>query len=191
LHAADALRARTQRPPEWAAFCFNERVAKDYQIDETEEELRLHVPPPNVVWKVTISTIVASSSLWFGGVSFYLWLARSESKWAFLYCIAYNLLALLCLAALRVLYRQLAAKEVSFERHVIGIDDRILGIRVRQRWFRADSVEQWITMPNRNGRDLLIAMRYRDKTIKLVETLDPDLWLSLIVQMQRKDFTYV
>jgi hypothetical protein len=169
----------------------NNLVAKDYQIDETDAELRIYVPPPNVAWKVAVATVVASSSLWFSGVSFYLWLARSESSRAFLYCIAYNLLALLCLTALRILYRQLAAKEVSFERHVIGIDDRVLGIRVRQRWFRADSVQQWITVPNRNGKDLLLAMRYQDSTVKLVETLDPDLWLRLLVKMQRKEFVYV
>jgi len=88
----------------------NGRVARDYQIDETETELRLHVPPPNTTWKVAVATITASTGLWFGGVCFYLWLARSESSFSFLYCIAYNVLLVVTALALRVLYKQLAKK---------------------------------------------------------------------------------
>ena len=191
MHVADALRATTKAAREGGLSASISFVARDYQIDETEEELRLHVPPPNVAWKVAAATIVASVSLWFGGLSFYLWLAHSESNWAFLYCIAYNVLAVLILAALRVLYRQLAAREVIFEKHVIGVDDRILGLRTRQRWFSAHRVQEWIAVPTHNSRDLLVAMRYQDKTVTLVETLDPDLWLGLIVKMQRRKFVYV
>jgi hypothetical protein len=84
-------------------------MAKDYQIDEADTELRLHVPPPNVAWKVAVATISASASLWCGGVCFYLWLS-SSSSFSFLYGIAYNVLFAVTVPAIRVLYRQLAKK---------------------------------------------------------------------------------
>ena len=127
----------------------------------------------------------------FGVYCFYLSLARSESTWAFLYCISYNTLAVLLVVALRVLYGQLAKKEVVFERHVIGIDYRILGVRVQRRWFSVHQVQEWVTVPDKDGMKLLLALRYRDRGVRLVESLDQELWLSLIVRMQRNDFVYV
>ena len=109
----------------------------------------------------------------------------------FLYVITYNGLGVLCLAALRVLYGQLAAKEIIFERHVIGLNYRILGICVRQRWFSVHRVQEWITAPASNQANLLLAIRYQNRTVRLAEALDPDLWLGLVVKMQRKEFVYV
>jgi hypothetical protein len=165
-------------------------MAKDYQIDETDTELRLHVPPPNVAWKVVVATMSASTSLWFGGVCFYLWLA-SSSSFSFLYCIAYNALFVVTILVIRVLYRQLAKKEVTFERHVIGIDYRILGMRVQRQWFSVYRVQEWMTFPHTDGLRLKLAMRYRDRVVTVVDSLDADLWLALIVRMQRKEFVYV
>lgn len=166
-------------------------MAKDYQIDETETELRLHVPPPNTAWKVAVATIIGTFSILGGGFCFYLWLARSETNVSFLYCIAYNVLWFNCAFTLRVLYMQLAAKQVVFERHVIGIDYRILGIRLQRRWFSAHRVQQWIIEPNRDGYTVLVAICYQDRLIRLVETLDSDIGLSLVARMQRKEFAYV
>ncbi|ADV80895.1 hypothetical protein [Terriglobus saanensis] len=166
-------------------------MARDYQIDETETELRLHVPPPNATWKVAVATISASASLWYGGVCFYLSLARSESSFSFLYYIACSILLVITSLALRVLYRQLAKKEVTFERHVIGIDYRILGMRVQRQWFSVYRVQEWVIVPERDGRRLMLAIRYQDRVVTVVDTLDSDLWLALVVRMQRKEFVYV
>jgi len=166
-------------------------MARDYQIDETEEALLLHVPPPNIVWKVAVAAIIGASSLMFGVYCFYLWLARSESTWAFVFCAAYNAFIVALIMSLRILYGQLAKKEVVFERHVIGIDYRILGMRVQRRWFSAYQVQEWVTVPNRDGMKLLLALRYRDRIVRVAESLDQELWLSLVVRMQRKDFVYV
>lgn len=166
-------------------------MASDYQVDESETELLLHVPPPNVAWKVAAATIAASASLGYGGVCFYLSLARSESSFSFLYCIAYNVLFSLAIVALRALYRQLAKKEVTFERHVVGIDYRVLGVRVQRKWFSVHRVQEWITVPKSSGRELMLAIRYQDRVVTLVDSLDSDLWLAVVVRMQRKDFVYV
>jgi hypothetical protein len=166
-------------------------MARDYQIDETETELRLHVPPPNVAWAVAAATISATASIWFGGICFYLSLALSESAFSFLYCIGYNVLVVVTIVALRVLCQQLAKKEVTFERHVIGIDHRILGVRVRRQWFSVHRVQEWITVPLPNGQSLKIAMRYDNSVVTVAEALEADLWLSLVVRMQRKEFVYV
>lgn len=166
-------------------------MASDYQVDESESELLLHVPPPNVAWKVAAATITASASLGYGGVCFYLWLARSESSFSFLYCIAYNVLFSLAIVAFRVLYRQLAKKEVTFERHVVGIDYRILGLRVQRKWFSVHRIQEWITVPKKDGQELMLAFRYQDRVVTVVDALDSDLWLALVVKMQRKDFVFV
>ncbi len=172
-------------------FCLDGSMARDYQIEETETELLLHVPPPHSAWKVAVATVTASASLWYGGFSFYLWLARSESSFSFLYCIAYNVLFVLTLLALRVLYKQLAKKEVTFERHVIGIDYRILGVRVQRKWFSVHQIQEWVTVPKQDGRQLLLAIKHHDRLVTIVDTLNADLWLALVVRMQRKDFVYV
>lgn len=166
-------------------------MAKDYQVDETKTELRFYVPPPNKTIAVAIATLLVSLSLWFAGFTFYLSLARSEDRWGFVYIIACNSLALICFISLKVLFHQLAAKEIVFERHVIEVSHRILGVRVRQQWFSAASIQEWITVQNSNGKDVFLAIRYRDRTISLVETLDYGLWISLVVRMQCKEFTYV
>jgi hypothetical protein len=166
-------------------------MARDYQIDETDTELRLHVPPPNSAWKVAVATVAASASLWSGGVCFYLWLARSESTFSFLYCLAYNALIVVAVLAFRVLYTQLAKKEVTFERHVIGIDYRILGVRLQRKWFSVHRVQESMTIPLREGRTLKLAMRYQDHLVTVVDSLETDLWLALVVRMQRKEFVYV
>lgn len=166
-------------------------MAKDYQIDETDTELILHVPPPNDAGKVAFATVASSASLLFGSICFYLSLAYSESYLATLYQIGWAALWFICAVSLRILYGQLAAKRITFERHVIGIDYRILGIRTQRRWFSVYRVQEWITEPLRNERKILLAIRYNDRMVRLVDTLDNDLWLSLVIRMQRKDFVFV
>ncbi|MEK6399105.1 MAG: hypothetical protein V4734_13535 [Terriglobus sp.] len=167
-------------------------MAKDYQIDETETELILHVPPPNGARKVMASTITLILCLWYGGYCLFAWLASTTwvSMGAFRAALA--VLVIVCGFCLHVLYTQLAAKRVIFERHVVGVDEYLLGIRVRRRWFSVHRVRAWIQEENHDGRTVRIDLLYKDgDRVRLVETLDRDLHLALVVRMQRKDFVYV
>lgn len=194
MHGADALRANALKkghPHGWP-FCFNGVVAKDYQIDETETALILHVPPANNVWKVMTSTITLVLCLWYGGYCLFSWLASTTWASMGIFRTAVTVLVLVCGFCLHVLYGQLAAKRVPFERHVVGVDEYLLGIRVRRRWFSVYRVQAWIQEANRDGRTLRISLRYKDgDTVRLVSTLDRDIHLALLVRMQRKDFVYV
>lgn len=167
-------------------------MAKDYQIDETETELILHVPPPNGARKVMAATITLVLCLWYGGYCLFAWLASTPWASMVLFRAALTVLVIVCGFCLNVLYTQLAAKKVIFERHVVGVDEYLLGIRVRRRWFSVHRVHAWIQEPNRDGQTVRISLLYKDgDSIRLVETLHRDIHLALVVRMQRKDFVYV
>ena len=150
-------------------FCLVSAMASDYQIDETDTELLLHIPPPNSAWKVAMATVSASLGLWYAGVSFYLSLARSESGFSFLYFVPVDVCLITTFIAMRVLYRQVTKKEVTFERHVIGIDYRILGVRVQRKWFSVHQVQEWITVAGKNGQELRLAIKHRDRVVTIAE----------------------
>jgi hypothetical protein len=167
-------------------------MAKDYQIDETETEIILHVPPPNGAVKVMASSITLVLCLWYGGYCLFAWLASTTWASMGLFRAALTVLVIVCGLCLHVLYTQLAAKKVIFERHVVGLDEYLLGMRVRRRWFSVHRVQTWIQEANRDGQTLKISLLYKDgDRVRLVEALDHDVHLALVVRMQRKEFVYV
>lgn len=166
-------------------------MPSDYQIDVLEEEVLLHVPPPLSVLKVALSTLIGGSSLWYGILCFYLWLAKSESNWSFLYCIGYNALAAVFIASCKTLYRQLTSKVIRFERHVVGIETRWLRMKLSARWISAYAVQQWGEEPTNDADHLRIFLMVKDRKVVLADRIDPARWLNVVVQLRRKDFVYV
>jgi len=65
------------------------------------------------------------------------------------------------------------------------------GMRVQRQWFSVQRVQEWITTHHREGHRLKLTMRYQDRVVTVVDSLDSDLWLALVVRMQRKQFVYV
>lgn len=163
------------------------------KVDDDESELRLHVPARNNPLTVACASFVCGLSIPYSGHYFYLWLARSERNFSFLYCVLSDALLYTGFLGIRTLLRQLVTRTISFERHVVGVEDRLLGLRLRRRWFSVHRITEWLGTDGSRGR-IIVGFRFaksRSRVTKVEWQMQADQWLNLITRMQRKDFAYV
>lgn len=164
---------------------------KDYQIDEDETEIVLHIPPASTLWKVVFGTFLFGFSLWYSAFCIYIWLyGLVRFSEAFLQISMYLLMPVTA-AALRMLYLELNYKTLRFERHVITVENRLLGIRVQHRWINSDWVQAWSVKYLKAGLQVRVSIRFQDEQITLIDHMDCDLWTQVLTRMQRKEFAYV
>ncbi|GAA3752978.1 hypothetical protein GCM10022270_09530 [Terriglobus aquaticus] len=151
------------------------------------------MPARNNAIAVIIASSVSASCVLYAGYFFFLWLSRSEQGWSFLYDILSNLLLFTGVFAVRALLRQLVTRKIIFERWVIGVEERLLGIRVRRRWINVSRITRWLDILNPQGTATIgfEFAKTRERTSKVIWQMPSDQWLNLITRMQRKDFVYV